>query len=82
VQPAVSDLHCAGFVGVTEDRQPFPDGGPVQFVEGGFPALSLDQREKTSPPGRRDSECSASALRRGDDAETPLQILQVRGQGC
>ena len=42
MQPAVSDLHCAGSVGVTEDREPFPDGGAVQFVEGGFPALSLE----------------------------------------
>ena len=42
MQPAVSNFDCAGFVGVTEDREPLPDGGPVQFVEGGFPALSLE----------------------------------------
>jgi hypothetical protein len=81
VQPAVSDLHCAGFVGVTEDRQPFPHGGPVQARVASLPSAS-SQRGKTSPPGRTASECSASALRRGDDAETPLQILQVRGHGC
>jgi hypothetical protein len=82
VQPAISDLHCAGFVGVTEDAS--HSLMAVRFSSSRVASLpsASSQRQKNSPPGRTASECSASALRRGDDAETPLQILPVRGHGC
>jgi hypothetical protein len=44
VRPAVSDFDCAGFVGVTDDCQPFPDGGPIR--RGWLSCLSLEQQKK------------------------------------
>ena len=67
-------------MGVAEHRQPFLDGRPVQFIEGGCTAFAFE------PPGEeRDrlpvqAECvGAAPVRRGDEQKRALQILQVRG---
>jgi hypothetical protein len=79
VQPAVSDFDCAGFVGVTEDCQPFPDGGP-DSPRVAFPASASSSEERHRRPYHL--RVFGERPLHGDGAANSLQILQVRGHSC